>query len=71
MNNIRSFAIVATLIAFGALFCIISIGNAEREYESYEKLCSLGATGDDWVSFREFITGFPHYSSLQIPRHQK
>ena len=67
MNNIRSFAIVATLIAFGALFCIISIGNAEREYESYEKLCSLGATGDDWVSFREFITGRPPIVQLDLP----
>ena len=32
---------------------------ARRERASFERLCAMGATGDDWVSFRELLTGSP------------
>lgn len=40
---------------------------AEREYASYKTLCSLGATGDDWVSILEFVTGRPPIVQIRIP----
>ena len=43
--------------------------NAEREYLSYNTLCAMGATGDDWVSFREIFTGRPPIVQINIPAH--
>ena len=44
------------------------IRNAEREYSAYRRLCELGASGDDWVSFNEFITGRPPIVQIDIPK---
>jgi hypothetical protein len=49
------------------LAAAIEIRAARRERASYERLCEMGATGDDWVSFREFITGSPPIVQLEIP----
>ena len=40
---------------------------AEREYAAYHRLRALGATGDDWISFKEMITGRPPIVQIDIP----
>ena len=56
-------------VAFGLTVFTVAAERraADREYAAYETLCSMGATGDDWVSFREFITGRPPVVQVEIP----
>ena len=65
--NLKHLLMVVVPLAMGVAYFTTSIRNAEREHASFEKLCELGATGDDWVSFKEFITGRPPIVQLAIP----
>ena len=66
--KIRHLLILVTLIAIIVAYCTTLIGNSEREYSSYQQLCDLGAVGDDWVSYKELITGRPPIVQIDIPR---
>ncbi|QDU45992.1 hypothetical protein Mal52_44890 [Symmachiella dynata] len=61
-------ACIAIVVCVAVVVSILTVRRAaEREYASYETLCSLGAEGDDWVSFLEIITGRPPIVQLEIP----
>jgi len=73
MNNAtnRRSAILACIAIVASVAVVVSILTvrraAEREYASYEMLCSLGASGDDWISLLEFVTGRPPIVQVEIP----
>jgi hypothetical protein len=62
---------VATILVLSlpVLWIIFERKAAQKEYASYNRLCSMGATGDDWISFRELVTGKPPIVQLIIPAH--
>lgn len=62
--TLLSTAVVVAVV----LAAVVSVrAAAEREYAAYDALRSLGATGDDWVSFGEFITSRPPIVQIEIP----
>lgn len=60
---------IAVPLVLALLWIVKERWAAGREYKSYHKLCAMGATGDDWVSFREYITGRPPIVQIDIPAH--
>ena len=68
--RVAGICIAVSLVFLLPLFWIVmERRTAEREYMSYNTLCAMGATGDDWVSFREIITGRPPIVQINIPAH--
>jgi hypothetical protein len=58
-----------TFLVAAALAAVVALRRAaEREYASYDALKSLGAMGDDWVSFLELVTGRPPIVELYLPQ---
>jgi hypothetical protein len=61
-------ALAATLAFFLPVLWVIGQRRAaDREHESYKSLRAMGATGDDWPSLREFITGRPPIVQIDVP----
>jgi hypothetical protein len=64
----RVLGIAVVLILFSLMLWIGAERRAAaREYSAYARLCAMGATGDDWVSFREIVTGKPPIVQIDIP----
>lgn len=59
--------VALTLLAAVIGSCVIAKRNAELEYAAYDELRNAGATGDDWVSLIELVTGRPPIVQLEIP----
>ena len=60
---------IAVTLAFSlaVVWIILERQAAGREYAAYDRLCAMGASGDDWVSFLEIITGKPPIVEITIP----
>jgi hypothetical protein len=63
IRSVTAFVIIASTVLWIGMERYL----AEREYAAYDRLRALGATGDDWVSFKEFITGRPPVVQIDIP----
>ena len=59
--------VASTVLATVIVCCVIAKRNAELEYAAYDELRNAGATGDDWVSLLELVTGRPPVVELYIP----
>jgi hypothetical protein len=57
------------VVSIFVLWIVIEWRDAHREYAAYGALRELGATGDDWVSFRELFTGRSPIVQIRIPAH--
>ncbi len=63
IRSVTAFVVIASTVLWIGLERYV----AEREYAAYHRLRALGATGDDWVSFKELITGRPPIVQIDIP----
>lgn len=67
----RSRILVCVLVAATAGVVMLGAGTLEvrsamRERNAYKHLCRLGATGDDWVGWRELILGRDYAPIVQL-----
>ena len=55
--SIRTLLVVMTIVACISGLIGHEFRKARREHEAYEELCALGAGGDDWIGWREWVFG--------------
>lgn len=58
---------IAIVVVSMVFWVVAEKGAARRERAAFKTLCELGATGDDWMSFREIITGSPPIVQIVVP----
>ena len=62
--------LLAVAVSLGVLAALGMLArefqNARNEQVAYQELCRLGATGDDWVGYREILFGRNHRPIVQI-----
>lgn len=63
----RTWSFLSVVFVAAVADSVVFVRHAELEYAAYDELRKAGATGDDWVSFEELITGRPPIVQLKIP----
>ncbi len=60
-------SVFVVFVSLCSLWIISERRAADRERAAFENLIAMGASGNDWISLRELITGRPPVVTMDIP----